>query len=193
VTERISTPPASRREPPVWTIGHGSRALEEFLALLRESAVARLVDVRAYPASRRHPHFARGPLEKSLAQAGVHYAWEGKALGGRRLAAGASPHVALTHPQFRAYADHMMTAAFEEGLERVVRMAQEERTAIMCAERAPAECHRSLISDALVAQGIAVVHIVAVGSLQSHALNPLARRVGSGLVYDAGTQLLLES
>jgi len=177
----------------LWTIGHGSRSIEEFLALLGETKMERLVDVRAYPASRRYPHFGRAALEKSLAAAGVRYLWEGKALGGRRAPAGHSPHVALGNPQFRAYADHMMTEAFRDALERLVRVAREERTAFMCAERLPSECHRSLISDALVARGLAVGHIVATGGSQPHALNPRARRTDEGIVYDAGAQLTLDA
>src|SRR5688500_9370153 len=150
----------------VWTIGHGSRPLEEFLALLEGAGIACLVDVRAYPVSRRHPHFARLSLEKSLTRAGVRYVWEGKALGGRRRPVARSPHVALNDPQFRAYADHMMTTAFRQGLARLETSGREARTAIMCAERLPSECHRSLISDALVARGVAVGHIVRAGGAE---------------------------
>jgi uncharacterized protein (DUF488 family) len=177
----------------LWTIGHGNRSIEAFLALLDEAKIQRLVDVRAYPVSRRYPHFARAMLEKSLAEAGVRYVWEGKALGGRRAPAGVSPHAALTNPQFRAYADHMMTAPFREALERLVQAGREERTAFMCAERLPSECHRALISDALVARGLAVRHIVTTGGSQSHALNARARRTEEGIVYDAGAQLTLDA
>jgi uncharacterized protein (DUF488 family) len=175
----------------LWTIGHGNRSIEELLALLDEAKIQRLVDVRAYPVSRRYPHFARAALEKSLAEAGVRYVWEGKALGGRRAPAGSSPHVALRNPQFRAYADHMMTAAFREALERLMQAGREERTAFMCAERLPSECHRALISDVLVARGVAVAHIVTTGGSQPHALSARARPTDEGIVYDAGVQLPL--
>jgi uncharacterized protein (DUF488 family) len=177
----------------LWTIGHSSRSLEEFLALLAEAEIRCLVDVRAYPASRRHPHFARASLEKSLAQAGVRYVWEGRALGGRRTPVADSPHVALKDLQFRAYADHMMTAVFREGLARLVTSGRDARTAIMCAERLPSECHRSLVSDALVARGVAVSHIVHAGGAEPHALSAGARRTQDGIVYDAGAQLPLLS
>ena len=169
-----------------------SRSIEEFLALLHETGIRRLVDVRAYPVSRRYPHFGRAALEKSLGEAGVRYVWEGKALGGRRAPAGGSPHVALANPQFRAYADHMMTEVFREALERLVQAGREERTAFMCAERLPSECHRSLIADALAARGLAVAHIVTAGGVQPHALSARARRTDHGIVYDAGAQLPLE-
>jgi uncharacterized protein (DUF488 family) len=150
------------------------------------------VDVRAYPASRRHPHFARAALAQSLANAGVRYAWEGQALGGRRKPAATSPHLALANPHFRAYADHMKTTAFRAALERLVESARNERTAIMCAERLPSECHRALIADFLLMRGIAVTHIVTARTTQAHTLNDRARREGDGIVYDAGAQLELK-
>ena len=92
----------------IWTIGHGNRSIGEFVGLLKDAAIECLVDVRAYPASRRHPQFARERLDSSLADAGVRYLWEGTALGGRRKPGKNSPHVALRNGGFRAYADHMM-------------------------------------------------------------------------------------
>jgi uncharacterized protein (DUF488 family) len=177
----------------LWTIGHGNRSTEELLELLDGAEIRRLVDVRAYPASRRHPHFARPALEKSLAQAGVGYAWEGRALGGRRSPAANSPHLALKDTPFRAYADHMMTAAFREGLERLVESARGERTAFMCAERLPSECHRSFIADMLVVRGVAVCHIVGAGGVEPHALHASARQAGADVIYDIGAQLPLEA
>ena len=114
-------------------------------------------------------------------------------LGGRRAHVADSPHVALTDPQFRAYADHMMTAAFRHGLARLETSGREARTAIMCAERLPSECHRSLISDALVARGVAVGHIVRAGGAEPHALSAGARRTEDGIVYDVGAQLTLDA
>lgn len=175
----------------LWTIGHGNRSIEEFLALLDDTGIRCLVDVRAYPASRRHPHFARAALQKSLADAGVRYIWEGPALGGRRAPASGSPHLALKNPQFRAYADHMLTPMFTEGVLRLVEAGRGERTAIMCAERLPSECHRAFISDILAVRRIAVRHIVTAGRIHPHVMNAHARCVGNGLVYDAGTQLPL--
>lgn len=175
----------------LWTVGHGSRSIEEFLALLGETGIRRLVDVRAYPVSRRYPHFARAALEKSLAEAGVRYVWEGKALGGRRSPAANSPHLALKDSPFRAYADHMMTAEFREGLERLVESARGERTAFMCAERLPSECHRSFIADSLVVRGVTVNHIVGAGGVEPHVLHASARQAGADIIYDIGGQLPL--
>ena len=171
-----------------FTAGHGNRSIDEFVGLLKEAAIDRLVDVRAYPASRRHPHFARAALERSLAEAGIRYEWEGKALGGRRKSAADSPHTALRSPAFRAYADHMATAEFRGGVDRIEAVARSARVAVMCAERLPWECHRFLISDYLVAAGATVVHLVNAGSTREHRLNPVARLRDGKLFYDGATQ-----
>jgi uncharacterized protein (DUF488 family) len=176
----------------IWTIGHGNRPIDEFVALLKTAGIECLLDVRAYPASRRHPQFAREALEKSLADAGVRYLWEGKALGGRRRPASGSPHVALRNDGFRAYADHMMTAEFRFALDRLVELACSTRAAIMCAERLPWQCHRNLVSDNLVARGVPVTHVIAPGVNRAHALSKLARKGREGLIYDAGEQLGLK-
>lgn len=172
----------------IWTAGHGSRSVEELLTLLREAGIECLVDVRAYPASRRHPQFAREALERSAAQAGIRYAWEGKALGGRRKPAGDSPHVALRSAAFRAYADHMVTEEFRGGVERLTAQSREARVAIMCAERLPWACHRFLISDYLAARGTGVIHLIGAGPGREHRLHEAARVAGGVLVYDRATQ-----
>ena len=174
-----------------WTIGHGNRSIEEFLALLKEAEVACLVDVRAYPASRRHPQFAREALEQSLATAGIGYLWEGSALGGRRKPAKESPHVALRNPGFRAYADHMMSGEFGAAHERLVEIGRTRRTAVMCAERLPWQCHRFFISDYLTAHSMRVIHLVGPGAAREHRLNASARVCDGRLLYDKETQLKL--
>ncbi|HXF67774.1 MAG TPA: DUF488 domain-containing protein [Burkholderiales bacterium] len=175
----------------IYTIGHGNRAIGEFVGLLREAGIECVMDVRAYPASRRHPQFARQALERSLAEAGIRYVWEGKALGGRRRLAEGSPHVALKSPGFRAFADHMASEEFRDGLGRLVALAKEAPIAILCAERLPWQCHRFLISDSLLVRGAAVEHIVERGVTRPHALSAAARREGDRLIYDAGEQLEL--
>ncbi len=172
----------------IYTIGHGNRPIEEFIGLLKEAGIECLVDVRAYPASRRHPQFAREALERSMAAAGIRYVWEGKALGGRRRPAKDSPHLALRSPAFRAYADHMATEEFRAGAEWLAALARNARVAIMCAERLPWECHRFLVSDYLAAHGTKVVHLIAPGARRQHRLHEAARMSGGGLVYDRATQ-----
>ena len=177
-------------KPPdtVYTIGHGNRSLEEFVALLRGSSIGCLIDVRAFPGSRRHPHFGRGELERSLPAVDIEYVWEGTSLGGRRRPRPDSPHIALRHPSFRAYADHMESAEFAQGVQRVLDRAERVPLAIMCAERLPWQCHRYMISDYLVAHGVEVRHLMDAGKPRSHAVRAEARVLDGKLVYDANTQ-----
>jgi uncharacterized protein (DUF488 family) len=176
----------------IYTIGHGNRPLEEFTSLLGAFGVRCLVDVRAFPGSRRHPHFGRAELERSLPAAGIEYVWEGAALGGRRRPRPDSPHVAMRNASFRAYADHMETAEFRDGLERLRERAASMRSAIMCAERLPWQCHRYMISDYLVAHGVEVRHLIDRSPPRAHTLRAEARVQADGrLVYDANTQPLL--
>jgi uncharacterized protein (DUF488 family) len=177
----------------IWTIGHGSRPIGELTSLLREAGIECLVDVRAYPASRRHPQFGREALERSLTDAGIRYVWEGEALGGRRKPEADSRHLALKNAGFRAYAGHMETPAFRQGLERLVETGRELRSAVLCAERLPWQCHRNLIADSLVARGVRVLHLIGPGQASEHALSRLARLDGARLLYDAGAQLPLEA
>jgi uncharacterized protein (DUF488 family) len=172
----------------IYTIGHGNRSIEEFVGLLRDAAIECLVDVRAYPASRRHPQFARASLESSLADAGIRYVWEGTALGGRRKPEPNSPHVALKNPGFRAYADHMTSETFREGLARLIGLGSATPAAIMCAERLPWDCHRFLISDSMVARRQEVVHLINPGSRREHVLSAIARMRGGDLLYDGAAQ-----
>jgi uncharacterized protein (DUF488 family) len=174
----------------VLTLGHSTRSIEELLALLTENGVDLLVDVRRYPGSRRHPHFSREPLEASLQASGIDSMHEPR-LGGRRAAKPNSPHTAWRVESFRAYADHMETAEFQEALENLIRLSRERRVAILCAEAVPWRCHRRLISDALVARGIEVRHILGPGRTETHEIDPNARVLEGGrrLVYSgAGGQ-----
>jgi uncharacterized protein (DUF488 family) len=118
----------------VFTIGHGARDIDTFLDLLRGAGVRRLVDVRTAPGSRKHPQFGRDALEASLAEAGIGYAWEGKALGGWRRARPDSRHTSLRSSGFRGYADHMETEAFRDARQRLIDGSSELPTTVMCAE-----------------------------------------------------------
>lgn len=172
----------------IWTVGHGSRSIAELLALLAEAEVTCLVDVRAYPVSRRHPQFNRDGLERSLAAAGLRYIWQGEALGGRRRPAPDSPHTALRSAGFRAYADHMLSGEFQRALADLIQLAARERPAVMCAERLPWRCHRFLIADALSVRDIPVIHLVSPGKHHPHVRSAAARVKHGRLIYDVGVQ-----
>jgi uncharacterized protein (DUF488 family) len=171
----------------LFTIGHSNRPIGEFLGMLRAAGVKRFVDVRAVPKSRRWPQYDGEALKRSLAAEGIEYAWRGDALGGFRKALADSPNVAL-EGAFRGFADHMATPAFAVAVADLLASAEDTPTAIMCAEKLPAECHRSLITDYVLARGIGVVHLVAPESREPGRLNPAARAVPGGLVYDGGGQ-----
>jgi uncharacterized protein (DUF488 family) len=173
----------------VYTIGHSTRELPDFLNLLRAHGVRRLVDVRRYPASQRHPHFAREALAATLRAEGIDYRHEPD-LGGRRPGRPDSPHTAWRSPSFRAYADHMDTPAFPTALERLVKLGREVPTAIVCAEAVPWRCHRQLIADALLARGVEVRHILGPGPAEPHALHPAACVQGDGRLVYAGPPTL---
>lgn len=157
-----------------YTIGHSTRTLEEFLALLAAHGIRTVVDVRRYPASRRHPHFAQAALARALGGAGIEYLHEPD-LGGRRNARPDSPHTAWKSAGFRGYADHMETPAFQAALERLIVRGNDKEVAILCAEAVPWRCHRQLIADALVARGVPVVHILGPGATRQHELPPFAK------------------
>lgn len=170
----------------LYSIGHGARDLDGFLALLKAAGIARLVDVRAVPRSRRHPHFGYGPLGARLDAEGLAYAWCGRALGGLRRAGDANRHGGLAEPAFRAYAEHMEGAVFRAAAEALVESAEATRVCMMCAEREPAQCHRSLIADWLLAHGHRVRHLLDGGVVREHRLHPAARREGDVLHYAGG-------
>ncbi|HZF07883.1 MAG TPA: DUF488 domain-containing protein [Thermoanaerobaculia bacterium] len=173
----------------IYTLGHSTRPLAEFLALLDENGIRLLTDVRRYPASRRHPQFSRPALEASLQAAGIDYVHEPD-LGGRRATRPDSPNTAWRVAAFRGYADHMNTPEFQSALARLIARgvgAAARPTAILCAEAVPWRCHRRLIADALVARDVPVLHILGPGRLDPHALHPDARVLPDGnLVYPAG-------
>ncbi len=175
------------------TAGHSTRPAAELVAMLAAAGVELLVDVRRFPGSRRHPQFAREALAAALAAAGIAYAYE-PALGGRRAPRPDSPHTAWRNAGFRGYADHMETAEFRDALADLERRAAERPAAILCAEAVPWRCHRRLIADALTARGWEVVHLLAPGRSEPHALHPDARVLPDGrLLYAGGEALRLFS
>jgi uncharacterized protein (DUF488 family) len=172
-----------------YTIGHSTRTIEELIEVLQAHSIATLVDIRSIPMSRRLPHFNREALEKSLPAAGIRHAWQ-KALGGRRKKIrDDSPHVAIRSDSFRNYADYMLTDEFENAAAWLIGLAEQSKTAYMCAERVYSQCHRMLVSDWLVAHGHEVLHIDGVGPVKTHRLMPEARMVDEKLIY-RGDRLL---
>lgn len=169
--------------PPILTVGHSTRPIEELLALLQENRVEVLVDVRRFPGSRRHPQYSRDALAGSLEEAGIAYLHEPD-LGGRRPAKPDSPHTAWRVDAFRGYADHMETPEFGAALDRLMQLGGEKTAVILCAEAVPWRCHRRLISDALVARGVEVRHILGPGRTDPHELDENAQVQPDGrLVY----------
>ena len=168
----------------IWTLGHSTRSWDEFLSLLREHRIERLADVRHFSSSEHVPWANRGNLESTLAAAGIAYE-HAVDLGGYRKARLDSKNLGWRNAGFRGYADHMSTPAFEAALERLLETARSQRTACMCAEAVPWKCHRSLLSDALLARGARVVHILSPGKTQDHALTAFARVHGGRVTYPA--------
>jgi len=167
---------------PVYTIGHSTRPFEEFVALLRDNGVAAIADVRRFAGSRRNPQYGRDVLPAALAAQGIAYRWL-PGLGGRRRARPDSPNTAWRHEAFRGYADHMASDEFARGYRELLAYCAAQPSALMCAETLWWRCHRALVSDALVADGIEVIHILGPGKTARHVLRPPARLVDGRLTY----------
>jgi uncharacterized protein (DUF488 family) len=173
----------------VYTVGHSTRSPAELVETLQAHGIETLVDIRAFPMSRRLPHFNRESLEKSLRAAGIRYVWM-KALGGyRKKSREDSPNIALRNESFRNYADYMLTPEFESAMAELISLAESSRTAYMCAERVYFRCHRMLVSDWLVAHGHEVMHIDGTGPVKPHRLTAEARMLEGELIY-RGDRLL---
>ena len=170
------------RTPTVWTVGHSTRAIVDFIQLLRSSAIRNLVDVRSYPGSRKYPQFNQAQLSRALADSGIGYHHLSR-LGGRRKPLPDSRNTAWHNASFRAYADYMESAEFEKGIEELIELARDRRTAIMCAEAVWWRCHRSLIADYLKAHGLEVIHIVDASRSEPHPYTAAARIVEGQLSY----------
>ncbi len=168
--------------PVVFTIGHSTRPLDAFIALLRANAITRLADVRTVPKSRRHPQFGGDALAAALSAEGIVYR-HFPGLGGLRKPRPDSPNATWRHEGFRGYADYMETPAFAEAVDRLVAFALVAPTAIMCAEAVWWRCHRQLIADALVARGIDVRHITSAAAPARHTLTKFARIVDGTVSY----------
>ncbi len=168
----------------IWTVGHSTRPVSDFIALLQAHGIRQLVDVRTIPRSRHNPQFAQDQLQASLRHAGIHYLHM-PALGGLRHTRRDSVNTAWRNASFRGYADYMQTPEFEESLGELIRVAHDQPTAIMCAEAVPWRCHRSLIADALLVRGINAEEIASQTSARPHTLTPWARVKGQEITYPA--------
>ena len=168
----------------LWTFGHSTRSFEEFLALLEEYRIRLLADVRHFPGSRRVPWTAKVSLARALSDRSIAYE-HFEDLGGFRKASQDSTNTAWHNSGFRGYADYMETPEFSAGLDRLIAVSRDRWTAIMCAEALPWKCHRWLLSDALVARGMRVIHILASGKTQDHRLTTFARVHGTQVTYPA--------
>lgn len=169
-------------EPVIYTIGHSTRALDDFLAVLRAHEVRQVADIRTVPRSRRHPHFSLEAMSASLPNARVIYRHFPN-LGGLRKPRRDSQNNGWRHSGFRGYADYMETAEFGSGLEELIAFARRGRTAIMCAEAVWWRCHRQLVADALVARGVDVRHITSEAAAAPHTLTDFARLVDDRVTY----------
>ena len=173
----------------VYTIGHSTRAIEEFIDLLKAHRIEVLIDIRSFPMSRRLPHFNRENMEKSLADAGIEYLWMNDLGGRRKRELQDSPNIALRNDSFRNYADYMLTPSFQQAVKELLQIATAKRTAIMCAEAVYFRCHRMLVSDFLAAHGHEVLHILDKNAPRPHTMMAEARMVNGQLLY-RGDRLL---
>ncbi|MBD8880074.1 MULTISPECIES: DUF488 family protein, N3 subclade [Rhodanobacter] len=174
----------------IWTIGHSTRTLEEFLALLAAYSIEAIADVRRFPGSRRQPQFARDAFAASLSTHGIAYQWF-PPLGGRRRARPDSPNTAWRNAAFRGYADHLASAEFAEGLAELLAFAARQRTAVMCAEAVWWRCHRSIIADVLKQRGVEVIHILDLHHGVVHPWTSAAQIENGKLSYAAPQSTLL--
>lgn len=167
----------------IYTIGHSTRTLEEFIALLQSFDIATLVDVRTMPRSRRNPQFNIEALAVDLPEVGIAYTHIAR-LGGLRHGLGAdSPNTGWRNASFRGYADYMLTPEFAQGLDELHALTPAGPLALMCAEAVPWRCHRSLIADALLVRGVETSDIQGIGRTMSHKLKPFARVEGTRITY----------
>lgn len=168
----------------LWSVGHSTRTLEEYISLLKHYGIERLVDVRTVPKSRTNPQFNREMLEVTIPDAGIEYIYKND-LGGLRRSRKDSVNTGWRNDTFRGFADYMETPEFEEAISELVRLTEEKPTAIMCAEVLPWRCHRSLIGDAITVRGFEVMDIFDEKHAKPHKLTPFARVEGEKITYPA--------
>jgi uncharacterized protein (DUF488 family) len=168
----------------IFTIGHSTRPIDEFVKLLHDNGIRWLIDIRTIPKSRRNPQFNTDALAQSLRAAKIDYIHM-KELGGLRKPLRDSRNTGWRNASFRGYADYMQTPQFSGALDQAIELASEKPTALMCAEAVPWRCHRSLVADALTVRGIEVHEIVGASGPKPHKLTPFARVRGQKITYPA--------
>jgi uncharacterized protein (DUF488 family) len=173
------------KRPRIFTVGHSTRSIDDFVELLRAHGVREIVDIRSIPRSRHNPQFNADLLEHSLEQRDIGYRHINE-LGGLRHASKDSPNLGWRNTSFRGFADYMATAEFSEGLESLIEIASASETAIMCAEAVPWRCHRSLIGDALTKKGWMVRDIMSRTVAARHLLTPFLKTRKGQLIYPEG-------
>ncbi len=170
--------------PPIYTIGHSNRSIDELVRLLKQNGIQLVADIRKMPRSRHNPQFEADALRRSLHDVGIGYVHEAL-LGGLRRARKDSVNDGWRNLSFRGFADYMATDEFKHGLDRLLHHAQRTTTAIMCAEAVPWRCHRTLVADALKAAGYRVLHVVGTGKPSLHKYTPFLKRRRGILTYPA--------
>ncbi len=170
--------------PTIFTIGHSTRSLEEFIRLLQAHGVTHVIDVRTVPRSRHNPQFNRPNLSASLQAAGIGYTHLAE-LGGLRHTHRNSINTGWRNDSFRGYADYMQTPEFHAALDHLILLARQDQITLMCAEALPWRCHRSLIADALLVRGIRTEDILGLGQRKPHALTAFAKVHGNQVYYPA--------
>lgn len=166
----------------LYTIGHSTRPIDEFLTILKAYDIKQLVDIRTIPKSRRNPQYAGENLQKSLENAGIRYIYS-KDLGGLRPSVKTGGNEAWENASFRNYADYMQTDEFKEAVEELLDISQEEATVIMCAEAVPWRCHRRLVGDAMLVREVPVTDIISEKKAEPHRLTPFASVDGLEVTY----------
>jgi uncharacterized protein (DUF488 family) len=166
----------------IFTVGHSTRPIEEFVGLLRANGVEQLIDIRTVPKSRRNPQFNRDALPEPLERVGIDYLHMPE-LGGLRHPRPDSRNGAWRNDSFRGYADYMQTPEFAAAIEKLIELGGRKQTAIMCAEAVPWRCHRSLVGDALTARGVVVEDIIAGTGRKTHKITPFAQIDGTRVWY----------
>lgn len=166
----------------IFTIGHSTHPIAEFIGILQAYAIETLVDIRSIPGSRHNPQFFQKALAESLEAHGIAYLHM-KTLGGLRRAIPDSPNQGWRNASFRGYADYMQTVEFQQAVQELIALASASRIAIMCAEAVPWRCHRSLVGDALLARGVVVEDILSARTCTLHQLTKFAEVHGLQILY----------